>query len=374
MAPIDLGAGLAEFRGMFTDGRELLDIFLRAMNVGAALMIAGAFLAADARRPRNNLGALFTISAACYLITSAPALRDFAGPWLAPVQALAIVSPVLFWHFAQTLFDDNFRWRRLHFLPLGLTTPLVVAHFALATTSSPIWPAALWLSRAVMAFCYGHAVYVALRFAPDDLVEGRRRVRFLMAILVSLLGVIVLVVESSGIGVDAPPPMSLLLLQSFSVLTLTLGFGWALLTARPDAFGPMASSPAAAPAAPEAPRLSAADRPVFERLTQAMEAGAWREEGLSVAALAARVGVAEHQLRKLINGALGWRNFSAFLADYRISAAKLALSDPQQARRQVLQIALDVGYGSIAPFNRAFKEATGQTPSEFRKGALSETE
>ena len=80
----------------------------------------------------------------------------------------------------------------------------------------------------------------------------------------------------------------------------------------------------------------------------------------------------EHQLRKLINGALGFRNFSAFLNARRIPDAKAVLADPDNAKRQVLQIALDLGYGSIAPFNRAFKEATGQTPTEFRKTALGE--
>lgn len=101
-----------------------------------------------------------------------------------------------------------------------------------------------------------------------------------------------------------------------------------------------------------------------------MEEGAWREEGLTVATLAAKVGVPEHQLRALINGHLGCRNFSAFLNSYRLEEAKRILADPSEARRQVFQVALDVGFGSIAPFNRAFKEATGQTPTEFRKAAL----
>lgn len=81
----------------------------------------------------------------------------------------------------------------------------------------------------------------------------------------------------------------------------------------------------------------------------------------------------EHQLRALINGELGHRNFSAFLNAYRLTEAKRLLADPEQARRQVLQIALDVGFGSIAPFNRAFKEATGRTPTEFRKEKLGES-
>jgi AraC-like DNA-binding protein len=33
----------------------------------------------------------------------------------------------------------------------------------------------------------------------------------------------------------------------------------------------------------------------------------------------------------------------------------------------VLTIALDAGFSSLGPFNRAFKAETGMTPSEFRR-------
>ena len=51
-------------------------------------------------------------------------------------------------------------------------------------------------------------------------------------------------------------------------------------------------------------------------------------------------------------------------------AAASVASDPAAAKKQVLQIALDLGYASIAPFNRAFKAATGKTPTEYRKEKL----
>jgi AraC-like DNA-binding protein len=42
------------------------------------------------------------------------------------------------------------------------------------------------------------------------------------------------------------------------------------------------------------------------------------------------------------------------------------LRDPQCAHLPVLTIALDCGFGSIGPFNRAFKARTGKTPTQFR--------
>lgn len=160
---------------------------------------------------------------------------------------------------------------------------------------------------------------------------------------------------------------------------MTLGFGvWILgmragvLDRRPSPqTGVGGVCALAGPAASN--RLGAADRPAYERLSALMDEGIWREEGLTVAALAQKVGVREHQLRRLINGQLGFRNFSAFLNSYRIEDAKRLLADPMAARKQILQIALELGYGSIARFNRAFKEATAKTPTEFRRKALGET-
>ncbi|WP_371070074.1 helix-turn-helix domain-containing protein [Salmonella enterica] len=49
---------------------------------------------------------------------------------------------------------------------------------------------------------------------------------------------------------------------------------------------------------------------------------------------------------------------------------KVALADPAQREVPILTIALDAGFGSLGPFNRAFREAEGMTPSEFRSRAI----
>lgn len=97
----------------------------------------------------------------------------------------------------------------------------------------------------------------------------------------------------------------------------------------------------------------------------------YRQEGLAIGALAARLDVPEHRLRQAINEGLGYRNFNAFLNRYRIEDARLALSDVTQRDVPVLTIAMDAGFQSIGPFNRAFKAETGMTPTEFRREALS---
>ena len=71
-------------------------------------------------------------------------------------------------------------------------------------------------------------------------------------------------------------------------------------------------------------------------------------------------------MRGLINGQLGQRNFAAFLNGYRLEEVKAALVDPEQRQVPILTIALDAGFGSLGPFNRAFREVEGMTPTEYR--------
>jgi len=69
----------------------------------------------------------------------------------------------------------------------------------------------------------------------------------------------------------------------------------------------------------------------------------WRETGLTIGALAERAGLPEYRLRRLINGRLGFRNFTAYLNEYRLAAAAARLGDPKEIRIPVLTIALDLG-------------------------------
>ena len=59
-----------------------------------------------------------------------------------------------------------------------------------------------------------------------------------------------------------------------------------------------------------------------------------------------------------------------FLNGYRIADAKAALGDAGQAQVPVLTIALDAGFNSLGPFNRAFKAETGLTPTAYRRQVL----
>ncbi|MEQ8955100.1 MAG: helix-turn-helix domain-containing protein, partial [Gammaproteobacteria bacterium] len=93
----------------------------------------------------------------------------------------------------------------------------------------------------------------------------------------------------------------------------------------------------------------------------------YKEAGLTIAVLAKKLSIPEYRLRAFIHKQLGYRNFNAMLHQYRIEDASNVLSDRENKNVPVLTIALSVGYQSITPFNNAFREIMGLTPSEYRK-------
>jgi len=89
-----------------------------------------------------------------------------------------------------------------------------------------------------------------------------------------------------------------------------------------------------------------------------------------VRSLAQRVGTPEYLLRRLIHERLGHRNFAAFVNERRLREVAERLADPRLARRPILTLALEAGFGSIGPFNRAFRERYGVTPTAYRAAAM----
>lgn len=101
------------------------------------------------------------------------------------------------------------------------------------------------------------------------------------------------------------------------------------------------------------------------KLNQLMTEGkAYQNESLSLTLLAETVGLSGHQLSELINTRLGI-GFSRYVRECRVNAAKaLLISAPS---RSILTISMDTGFRSQSAFYAAFKEATGQSPGDYRR-------
>ena len=87
-------------------------------------------------------------------------------------------------------------------------------------------------------------------------------------------------------------------------------------------------------------------------------------ENISLKSIAKRFGYNEKYLSFALHKLTGI-NVRKLISLYRINKAKELLSIPQ---KDVSEIALNCGFSAINTFNRVFKQLTGVTPSEFRKG------
>lgn len=337
------------------------ELVLRGFALGAlAATLAGLWRSGSGSI--RIAGLLLTVSAAAYVLQSSTPIRNVLGVLDIPVHFFALGGAGCFWLFIVTLFEDR-PISPMTLAPAGILTAVgLVGWIGRQPMNSPLWIGHNLFEAALAV----HALFVIARSWRGDLVEERRRLRgpvlgVVTAYVLALSGFEI----AEGMGLRQP----WFDIVGAAALAVMCGLGAAaFLQAQPDLFG----EPSRAPAPGDG--LDAGDRLLLAKLEALMSEGeAWRREGLTIGVLAGEAGAGEHKLRRLINDGLGFRNFAAFVNARRIDAAKARLADPAKARESVSAIAFDLGFGSLGPFNRAFKEATGQTPTEWRRQRLAET-
>lgn len=85
---------------------------------------------------------------------------------------------------------------------------------------------------------------------------------------------------------------------------------------------------------------------------------------LTLAALAEEIGLTAPELSHVVNAGFG-QNVSEFVNGYRVREVQARLLEPETERLTLLAVALESGFRSKATFNRAFRRATGTTPSAW---------
>ncbi len=97
--------------------------------------------------------------------------------------------------------------------------------------------------------------------------------------------------------------------------------------------------------------------------TLLVEHKVYKEMGLNRDVFAKKLGISEHLLSKIINMEFK-KTFSEITNEYRIKEAKELL---ERSEKPITDISFEVGFNSIASFNRVFKTATGKSPSDYRE-------
>jgi AraC-like DNA-binding protein len=341
------------------------ELVLRS-SAGAILLITGMLMLRDRREMQSGaVGGLLTVSAAAHAAVSLAGVNT----WSWPILLIAMGTPALLWTWTGTVFVDEFRpsWRDA----VGWAILPVLAAFGFL-----YWRPWVGIAENLLSLLF--VLLAAQRILSglgDDLVERRRRLRPVLAGLTVLYAGGFLLMEL--LGTNQPSGDSARIVEAAALAALAAAFAFVVLRAGRSSFGPIAESeaPGLNAATEPAPAIDTQEDALLARLQHLMrEEKIYRREGFGVVALVAAMDVPEYRLRKLINQRLGHRNFSSFVNGYRLAEAMAALADPGQAGVPILTIALDAGFQSIGPFNRAFKAHTSMTPSAYRKQADSRSD
>lgn len=364
---------------MNSAGLIALDSGCRGAAAGLLLMFAAVLLRNRSATSAMRIGAALAVAGAASAIMDAP---GFPSQWLwinLPLVVLSSGGSVAFWLWARATFDDDFilrPWHRSLWVALvGLT--LMASYGAFTRPAASVIDRALTLANLALAVL---AVVQTVTTWRSDLVARRRRLR--VTVLMGTLSYIVTnaVANLASVATLAWFSPARNLANAIGLCLLAILSGWSVFRTATTNQALMLAPVGTSAEKASSVLIRNADHSEIEpallnRLERLMTTERiYRREGLTIGSLAALMSLPEYRLRQIINEGLGYRNFNAFLNRYRIDEAKATLADLSQKDVPVLTVAMDAGFQSLGPFNRAFKADTGQTPTEFRRLALAKSQ
>jgi AraC-like DNA-binding protein len=312
----------------------------------------------------------FCLAVAAFFVTSVPGAWQHLSGWFYLLTAMCVTKAVWFWLFARALFTDDATLEPRHALMVGAVAAAgtwqqtVFLDLYRSGTAAP-WETFFGLGfDGALLLLVLLGLWEAWRDMAVDLVERRRRLRLGFMVASGTYLAITLGVQSWNLLLDVTTPALVMRANMIAVALAGLTAAWFLLQPRTESWLDPSRSVKVVP-------LNRVESSVLKELERALEHDrVYLEEGLTIGALAERLGTGEHVLRNVINRGMGHRNFNDFLHTWRIREACEELARPEQARLPVLSIAMKVGYGSIGAFNRAFKDRIGMTPTAFRRNTV----
>jgi AraC-like DNA-binding protein len=336
-----------------------IDLIVRGGSLTLLILWSYVILRDHRASLSARIAVILNITIAAYILNG---ILNALSPYSATNEifdGISVFAPPFLWLFALTWFNDIQRvgWMRW-LLVFALAVPYLAQLAIIAMGGEAL--VEIWLLMRIAMFGFGAAgIWAAWQGRDNDLVEARRRFRL---VLIAVIGGFVILVNAVELLVlsDVFDEYARTLIE-LAIFLITLAISANMYNlANPELFGQIKKS-LPQPAMQQSPSDAAA------KLTAFMEyERTYRAEGLTISVLAALIGEQEYRLRRLINGELGFRNFTAFLNSYRLREVRDALADPAQKDVPILTIAIDAGFGSLGPFNRAFREAEGITPTEYR--------
>ena len=342
----------------------------------SVLLLAAGYLKSDHKSPSARVFAIIAVFVVFYLLSGMTG-QNIDSSFridLSPISLLISLGTSaisgLFMIYCFLVFQEQHRFPVTLAVALGLQVALDFILLLLNLSEGgglSGGSASLATGLDIMQLVFvGFAMYWTLKGWRADLVDDRRVLRwFIIGVQGALIFSVVfvenfLLVDGSANNANEQAVIIIALL-TLAMLLVAMRFDLVSLSYVIRKVAELTEEPE-----PEG-------SPTFdiESFNEAFREGQlYREAGLTISQLAKKLSIPEYRLRSFIHKQLGFRNFNAMLHEYRVQDASQALSNKDNHSTPVLTIALSVGYQSITPFNNAFRQIKGVTPSEYRKQHL----
>lgn len=350
-------------------------ILLGAANAtGLAVLIAGTRSNRDANRFLAALLLLVGVRLGIYVLGFAGLYDEHRWLTFLPLDLSAGFAPLL-WLYVRAIIGRLPDRCRLHLAPAVAQLAYQVTCFMLPSTAKWDWYATGHLHvvepLAMTAIMIAACVYAAASWRDQARYQRWLDTRFAdreqwrltwLRTMIAAFAALLLLAGAAAAWHLLIRPIDYFGRTPIMFAFCLLAYGLGLLGWRHggDTYPPEAPTPDN----PAGPRTDYGA--VAASWARRIEAEAWwREEGLTLGTVANRLGTTERSLSRARNDGAG-RSFNAIVNAMRVRAIQKALGDPDE-KRDLLTLALDHGFSSKASFNRAFREAAGTTPSEWRR-------
>ncbi|MBC3764642.1 helix-turn-helix domain-containing protein [Neptunicella marina] len=328
----------------------IFDLAFRFATVGLLLMMMVLNIKNPAPVVKRTAVLLLLTCVSAYLLLTLPIEDEYYGWLRQPLLLFTDLTAFAILFYVQTQLQPKWHWRDS---PFWISAPILgwcvfLAWFFLFTPGSGlIHDISHVVGMAVLLW----VVYRCISGYQDDLVDKRRQMRLKLSIGIGSYMALLTLFELFLHQIRNTAAFGMVNAMIMFVLVFWVILRNIHLTAEQPVDKPK--------------KAANSNNPQLAKLEEFMQQGGFREEQLSIGKLAEHINMPEHQLRKLINQQLGFSNFSHYLNSYRIPAMCEKLKSADKSL-PILTLALDMGYGSVATFNRAFKQQIGVTPTEYR--------
>lgn len=337
----------------------IIDSFARFTGIGLLALVA-ALAMPELRTWRSApYLTMACLSVIAFFVGHAPKALGLPDPLQSFARFLDIPHLIFVWLFALSLFEQNFELRPFHWL-VGIVYCTPIFWIRLLGVEA-VYSASPWVLHIVTIFSLTlmcHLVYSTLRGRADDLLERRRASRLYFILVIAFVAIIAAITDPLLVRQSIIDRSTIKILSIWPAIFW--GSYWVLALDRnaTDFIDRSIGTPVP----------DGRDIKLVQKLDMLMaDQEVYKDSDLTIVALASQLGVSQHRLRSMINQTLGYQNFNEYLNGYRIAAVKKAFGDPQNLHLPILTIAMDCGFRSLSPFNRAFRNTVDMTPSKYRQ-------